>query len=223
MKRIPEPELMTEAEQARAYAAADFAEPHDRVVELCREFVAGGIMPAYVLDLGCGPGDVTIRFARAFPACTVHGVDGSAAMLAEGKRLLGRAPDVAGRVMLLHGLLPGALLPRPSYDMIFSNSLLHHLHDPQVLWESVARFGAPGAAVFVADLMRPGSLDEVDRLVERYAGSEPEVLRRDFRNSLLAAFEPAEVEAQLSAAGLAGLEVRVVSDRHLSVSGRLAG
>jgi hypothetical protein len=48
------------------------------------------------------------------------------------------------------------------------------------------------------------------------------VLRKDFRNSLFAAFEPREVVAQLRDAGLAGLDVGVVSDRHLAVLGRLA-
>jgi hypothetical protein len=36
MNRIPEPELMNEAEQARTYAQADFTEPHDRCIELLR-------------------------------------------------------------------------------------------------------------------------------------------------------------------------------------------
>jgi ubiquinone/menaquinone biosynthesis C-methylase UbiE len=36
---------------------------------------------ALVLDLGCGPADVTIRFAKANPGYKFHGVDGSAAML----------------------------------------------------------------------------------------------------------------------------------------------
>ncbi len=33
MKRIPEPELMNSPEQARAYAEADFSEPHNMFVE----------------------------------------------------------------------------------------------------------------------------------------------------------------------------------------------
>ena len=40
-----------------------------------------------------------------------------------------------------------------------------------------------------------------------------------FRNSLFAAFEPQEVVAQIEEAGLSGLEVGVVSDRHLAVHG----
>ena len=219
MERIPEPELMDEAEQAKAYAEADFAEPHSRLVNLCREFLAGHEVNGYVLDLGCGPGDVSIRFARAFPACRLHGVDGSEAMLAEGERLLAGATDLAGRVSLYKGYLPGAVLPRESYDMVFSNSLLHHLHDPQVLWRSVRRWAAPGAAVFIADLMRTESPAEAARFVELYAANEPEILKKDFYNSLLAAFTPAEIETQLARAGLNGLAVSVVSDRHLVIAG----
>jgi len=71
--------------------------------------------------------------------------------------------------------------------------------------------------------MRPASPGWAEALVETYAGEAPEVLRNDFRNSLFAAFEPQEVEAQLVEACLRGLEVAVVSDRHLGVFGRLQG
>jgi hypothetical protein len=57
--------------------------------------------------------------------------------------------------------------------------------------------------------------------VRKYCGNEPAVLRRDFYNSLLAAFTPAEVRRQLKRAGLRGLKVRVISDRHLLVAGRV--
>jgi hypothetical protein len=50
------------------------------------------------------------------------------------------------------------------------------------------------------------------------------VLKQDFRNSLHAAFEPAEVTEQLQVAGLGQqLSVNVVSDRHLAVWGRMSG
>ena len=53
MKRIPEPELMDEVEQARAYAAADFSEPHQAFVKHFRQRFAD-YDPKQVLDLGCG-------------------------------------------------------------------------------------------------------------------------------------------------------------------------
>jgi hypothetical protein len=79
----------------------------------------------------------------------------------------------------------------------------------------------PGAAVLVMDLMRPASEAAAQTLVDVYAAGAPEVLRRDFFNSLLAAFEPGEVRAQLEEAGLGHFSVAEVSDRHLVVRGRI--
>ncbi|QKT05010.1 class I SAM-dependent methyltransferase [Ectothiorhodospiraceae bacterium 2226] len=219
MQRVPEPELMDDAAQARAYAEADFAEAHDAFVRLYLERF-GAAPDGWVLDLGCGPGDVTLRFARACPQVRVHGVDGAAAMLRLGTAAV-EAAGLGERVTLLQGHLPGASLPRPRYDAVISNSLLHHLAEPGVLWASARRFGAPGAPLFVMDLLRPADPAELEALVARYAADAPPVLRRDFAASLAAAYRVDEVRAQLAAAGLAGFTVEAVSDRHWVAWGRL--
>jgi ubiquinone/menaquinone biosynthesis C-methylase UbiE len=221
MKRIPEPELMNDEKQARAYADADFDEPHNRFIELFREAFPGFEAGGFVLDLGCGPGDIAVRFARAFSACTVHGIDGAGAMLRCGWERLGQASDIAGRVELIHGMLPGANLPRPRYDAVISNSLLHHLAEPSIIWQTVKTRAAPGAAVFIVDLLRPQTESEAYRLVDVYMQDEPEILRRDFYNSLVAAYTVREVRAQLEAAGLGYLASKQVSDRHLAVWGKM--
>jgi SAM-dependent methyltransferase len=220
MQRIPEPELMEEFEQARAYASADFSEPNERFVGLF-ESEFPGLRSGVVLDLGCGPGDIALRLARRNAGLQVDGLDGSRPMLAFGEERLRAEPALASRVRFVQGILPGARLPRERYDAIVSNSLLHHLHDPQVLWRAVLDHGAPGAAVLVMDLYRPDSAGAAQEIVEAYAGEEPEVLKRDFYNSLCAAFDPDEVREQLASAGLGALEVHTVSDRHMVVAGRL--
>jgi trans-aconitate methyltransferase len=220
MRRILEPELMDEFDQARAYAEADFAEPNARFVEeFTRHFP--DLSAGSIVDLGCGPGDIVLRLAERLPACTVHGIDGSAAMLKFAADRLFELPRLQGRVQFVEGRLPGAQMPLERYDAVVSNSLLHHLHDPEALWRGIRELGAPGAAVLVMDLFRPASAGIASEIVEAYAGNEPEVLKRDFFNSLCAAFEPGEVRAQLDACGLGSLRVAIVSDRHLLVSGRL--
>jgi SAM-dependent methyltransferase len=221
MDRTPEPELMDEPAQAAAYAEADFEAPHSRFVELLLGRFPAEALGDHVLDLGCGPADITVRVARAVPTAQFDGVDGAAAMLDEGRARLEREPDaLSDRIRLVHDRLPDATLPRAAYSAILSNSLLHHLHDPDVLWRSVTRYGAPGALVFVMDLRRPDSEDAVDRLVAEHAAGEPDVLRRDFRHSLHAAFTPDEVRDQLARHGLGAFSVEVVSDRHLIAYGR---
>ena len=219
MERQPEPELMLGEEQARAYAQADFEEAHGRFTDLLKEMFSEQALGTWVLDLGCGPADISLRVARAYPGCQVHGVDGSEAMLSHGLEAICRE-DLEHRIRLIHGYLPGAALPRESYDSVVSNSLLHHLKDPRVLWETAAEVTSPGAPIFVMDLMRPSSTQAAREIVELYCPSEPEHLKRDFFLSLLAAYRPDEVREQLRRVGLSSLQVNVVSDRHLLVRGR---
>ncbi len=202
---------MTEAEQARAYAQANFESAHRRYPLLFREQFPNCPPTGHALDLGCGPGDVTRRFARALPGWRFDAVDGSSAMLAEARRW------PSERIHYIHGRIPDAPIPRARYDLVLSSSLLHHLHEPAALWQTIRERAA--GMIFVVDLRRPPTEAEARRLTDEYARGEPEVLRRDFYNSLCAAFTVEEVEHQLREAGLTGLRVSEISDRHLMVTG----
>lgn len=220
MKREPEPELMEGREQARAYAHADFEEPHSRFLRLLQDTFPVREAGPWVVDLGCGSADISIRVAKAYPDCSVHGVDASRAMLDFGRQAI-REAGLEDRVELRSGYLPGVTLPRSAYDTIVSNSLLHHLPDPMILWREIRRLSRPGSGVFVMDLLRPDSRRRARDLVRTYCGDEPDILRRDFYHSLLAAYRPDEVSDQLWKADLEHLEVQVVSDRHMVVAGRV--
>lgn len=217
LARTPEPELMDDSGQALAYAQADFSEPHDAFVahfrRLFPDFAAGD-----VLDLGCGPADISIRFCRALPGITLTGLDGAAAMLELGRQAVERH-GLSSRLALECRYLPDATLTPARFDAVISNSLLHHLGDSTVLWQTVTHAARPGAPVVVMDLMRPDSLEAAGQLAERYASDAPAVLRHDFYHSLLAAYRPDEVRAQLADAGLAHFSVEAVSDRHLLIWG----
>ena len=221
MQRTPEPELMDTGEQAAAYAHADFEQPHNMYIQLFRKAFPGEAVTGHVLDLGCGPADITIRFARAFPGCTIDAVDGAEQMLKYGHVAIDEA-GLARRIHLIHAYLPGATLPHTAYDAVISNSLLHHLRDPLALWHAVRDHAKVGAPVFIMDLMRPDSVARAGELMEQYAAGEPDILRQDFFNSLLAAYTVDEVRQQLAQTGLNHLDVQAVSDRHLVVAGRPA-
>jgi ubiquinone/menaquinone biosynthesis C-methylase UbiE len=219
MQRITEEELMDDPGQALAYTQADFSATHGARVQMFRSLFPTLALTGPVLDLGCGSGDVLLRFARAYPHTSFVGIDGARSMLQLAQRAIDAEPGLAERVRLQYGIIPQCQLPDRRWQLVMSHSLLHQLHDPLVLWRTMASLGGSGCAVFVADLRRPDSELVARRLVQASSSHEPEILQRDFFNSLCAAFEPDEVRTQLAAAGLSQLQVRTHEPFHLSVSG----
>ncbi len=218
MQRILEPELMDDPEQARAYAQADFSQENQKFVELFREHFPD-FEEGHVVDLGCGPADIPIRLARALPGSRVTAVDASEAMLALGRAAVEQA-GAAGTISLCCERVQTLSIAEPA-DAVISNSLLHHMPNPRQFWHAVRRLAKPGAAVLVMDLLRPESAEEAQAIVDRYAASESPILRRDFFNSLLAAFTEDEVAQQLAELNLTRLLIDVIDDRHWVVGGRV--
>ena len=134
------------------------------------------------LDLGCGPADIPIRFARRYPRARIDALDGTQAMLDLAEKAI-EADGLAQRICLHCQYLPATRLDK-TYDAVLSNSLLHHLNAPQDLWSTILDSAKPGATVLIMDLLRTESPGQVDALVAQYASDAPEVLRRDFEASL---------------------------------------
>lgn len=215
--RVPEPELMDSKEQAHAYSEADFSEAHDLYVANVLERV--GPLRGLVLDIGCGPGDVLVRLARANPDAHFVGVDAGPRMLALAAARIERE-GLTDRIRLERRHLPDTTLGNHAFDAAVSNSVLHHLADPGVLWSTIARVVRPGGAVAVGDLRRPEHRDALDALVALHAADAPAVLRDDYAHSLAAAYTVGEVAHQCTAVGL-DVEVEAPTDRHLLVTGRV--
>lgn len=223
LKRRPEPvELMDERAQALAYANADFSEANNLFVDLFNALLDH---PARgrLLDLGCGPADIPLALLQQHSGLEADALDGAEAMLEMARAHLSGKPELAGRIRLLCEQIPCPLLRAGVYSGVISNSLLHHLADPQAMWQTVSHCAAPGSSVLIMDLLRPASEETVDALVRTHAHDAPPVLKRDFRNSLCAAYTVDEVRTQLQQTALTHLRAEQVSDRHLAVSGRMPG
>lgn len=209
---------MDSAEQVAAYVAADFSVPHQAVVTRFDEHFPA-LVGTTVLDLGCGSGDVTARFALAHPECRVVGVDAGPTMLAAAREHFA-ALGIADRIEILERHLPDpSIAGAGPFGAVISNSLLHHLDDPMTMWRSVS-LGRPGAAVLVQDLRRPTDEATLASLVAEHTVGAAPVLVEDFSHSLRASYTVEEIETQLAAAGLP-LTVDAVGDRHVVVWGFL--
>jgi trans-aconitate methyltransferase len=97
MERIPEDELMDMPLNAQAYAGADFSEPNSKfVAQFSDKFPA--FNGKHIIDLGCGPADITIRLAALYPRARVVGLDGADAMLDIARKAIFRQAALANRV-----------------------------------------------------------------------------------------------------------------------------
>lgn len=216
MNRILEPELMNDPEQALIYAQEDFEQENQGFVDRFRDYFPD-FSEGHVFDLGCGPGDIPIRFARLFPSCRITGVDASAPMVRLAEDAVQQA-GLSGRITFSCERfqdLAGVSIA----DAAISNSLLHHVPNPLQFWHTLRLAVKPGSPVLVMDLLRPDSPEDAQAIVDRYASDAPDILRRDFYNSLLAAFTEDEIGAQLAQMNLTRLLIDVIDDRHWVVGG----
>ena len=226
IQRTLEPEVMNDPLQVDAYAAADFSSTDQAVIERVAQLLqaSGASFPKQgrLLDLGCGPGNISARLALRWPSCSVLGLDAADRMIAVADERRRAAGLPQQRLRYDKAPLPLHQVERPA-ALIVSNSLLHHLHDPHQLWSSLVPLASSQCLVLHRDLRRPDSQATIDRLCHFHVRNAPAVLQRDYRASLHASFTVDEVKAQLEHAGLGHLQVMAVEDRYLEVSGWITG
>jgi ubiquinone/menaquinone biosynthesis C-methylase UbiE len=205
-------------DEVEAYARADFREVNARFVDRLLELAGPGSSERTAVDLGCGPGDIPLLVGSRCPNWRVTGVDASKPMLDVARSNAARA-KLEDRVTFHLSDATSTALPGGSFDVVFSNSLLHHVKDPSSMWREIRRLAARGAVVFLRDLKRPVSEAAARDIVAQHAGSESKLLKEEFFRSLLAAYTVEEVHDQLSVIAWTGLTVAQSSDRHLDVFG----
>jgi trans-aconitate 2-methyltransferase len=142
--------------------------------------------PRRVVDLGCGPGNLTALLAARWPSAVVEGRDSSAEMVAAARAagVDARRGDVAGWT------------PAPDTDVVVTNAVLHWVPQHRELlprWLTALPAGAELA------MQVPGNFGAPSHVVVRELAADPRfglTLRDDG-----AVAEPAEYAALLAATG----------------------
>ena len=210
LERVLEPEVMDSKQDADEYASFDNSTVNEEFVSRALELAP---RRGYVLDIGTGPADIARLLARRAPDLRILAIDLGEHMLAMARRNVLEA-GLMDRIEIrrLDGKATG--LPAASFDMVISNSLVHHIPDPARLFAEVARVARRGAGMFIKDLHRPATEQELRQLVDAYAAGCTEYQRRTFRESLHAGLTLPEVSAFCASLDLPGIELRRPSDRH---------
>ncbi|MEM9644091.1 MAG: class I SAM-dependent methyltransferase, partial [Planctomycetota bacterium] len=228
LPRVLEPEIGSGDEDAWAYHEMDHAGVNQAFVDALFE---GGSVGPRVIDLGCGTAAISILVAQRFERladtmpnadeCKVMGLDLDIAMLEIARRQI-EIEGVTDRVSLQHSDLRSISEFESGFaDTVVSNTVLHHLPDPDSLIVSAIHLmggstGEGGAAgrVFVRDLVRPGSLAEVNALVDLYGADETESAKSLLHQSLRAALTLDEIREIVVGLGIPAAHVQMSSDRH---------
>src|SRR3954447_19703198 len=99
-----------------------------------------------VVDLGCGPGNLTAALAARWPAAEVVGVDSSAPMVAAAEAA--RPPELAARLRyVLADLRDWA--PQEPVDVVVSSATLHWVPGHVELLAQLAGWLADGGALAI--------------------------------------------------------------------------
>lgn len=103
-----------------------------------------------LLDVGCGPGSITIDLARRLAPGRVVGMDVADSILATATS----AVEESGlaNVEIRHGSVYGLEVHDASFDIVFAHQVLQHLSDPVEALREMRRVAVPGGLVGVRDV-----------------------------------------------------------------------
>lgn len=215
LHRELEPEVMDDPREARDYDAMDHAAVNRQfVVDFLQEDQA---RLQRVLDVGTGTALIPIELCTQHPHCTVIGNDAAASMLELGNQHVAAA-GLTARIELHAGDAKALAYADSSFDGVISNSLIHHVAEPQWAIFQMVRVLRPGGRLFIRDLVRPATLIELEQLVARHAAHETPANQQLLRQSLHAALTLEEVRTLAAQVGLPADSVQLTSDRHWTLS-----
>ena len=121
-----------------------------RTAENSAAYLLGALEPGQsLLDVGCGPGTVTLDLAKRLAPGEVVGIDMSATVI-ESARAAGKDADAAN---VTFDVADAYALPYAddSFDVVHAHQVLQHLSDPVAVLREMRRVAKPGGFVAVRD------------------------------------------------------------------------
>ncbi|MEY2848482.1 MAG: hypothetical protein RI885_1147 [Actinomycetota bacterium] len=178
-----------------------------RTVENSAAYLVPHLAPGLaVLDVGCGPGTITLDLAERVVPGRVVGMDAGSDVLV-GARTLAHDRGLA-HVEFVVGDAYALDFADDSFDIVHAHQVLQHVSDPVAVLQEMARVARPGGLVaardvdYAAAVWYPASegLDrwmQLYQAVHRVNGGEPDAGRRLRRWALAAGLDEVTSSASI--------------------------
>lgn len=218
LPRTLEPEVMDTQEDAMEYDAMDHSHVNRVFVE---DLLQCQPLGRDVLDVGTGTALIPVELCARNEDVRVMAYDASVEML-EVARFHLESKGLMQRIQLQFGDAKTMIFQDAYFDTVMSNSIVHHIPEPEIVIAEMVRVLRPGGLLFVRDLYRPDTEAEVEHLVDTYARGETDYSRQLLRQSFHAALRLDEIQAMVGRLGFPASTVTMTSDRHWTWNARKA-
>ena len=105
------------------------------------------------------------------------------------------------------------------FDVVMSNSIIHHIPEPLAVLREAVRVTKPGGLLFFRDLLRPDSDGTTQSPRRHLRRRRNDHQRQMFADSLHAALSLDEIRDLVASLGFAAETVQQTSDRHWTWTG----
>ena len=231
MERTIEPELMEKEDQVISYANADFSLGENNLIKQINYYLLKNDINLsekdLIVDLGCGPGNISEKLSIKWPNASVVGIDGSKEMI---KKAESRKKNSLNRFKLknlsylcadIKNLKPSEISLEKKISLLVSNSLIHHITYLDDFFNCINRLSTNLTINFHKDLKRPYDEKSALDLKAKCSRKYNDILTNDYYASLKASYTLKELKNFILENKFSSLEVFEEGEQYLLVYGKV--
>ena len=231
MERVPEPELMEEKEQVISYDDADFSEGEFNLINQISHYLLRKKISLsekdLIVDLGCGPGNISQKLAIKWPNTEVVGIDGSKEMILRAqynKEIYTYKKNLKNLRYIcsdIKDIKSNNFFLKKKISLLVSNSLIHHITHLEDFFNTIRSLSSNITVNFHKDLKRPLDEKSALKLKAQCSKNYNEILTNDYYASLRASYTVEELKNFTLENDLSSLDVFEDGDKYLIVYGNV--
>jgi len=231
MDREPESELMNKKSQVKAYCAADFSLGEINLIKFISNYLKINNINLskndLIVDLGCGPGNISEKLSERWPDVKVLGIDGSKEMIREAEsrmfknKIMGKYSNLNYLCSDIRKISSHEIFSRKEITLLVSNSFIHHIIDIDNFFEFIINLSNKQTINFHKDLIRPKDEKTALKLKDKCSQKYSAILTNDYYASLKASYRRNEIQKKILELDLESMNVIEESAEYLIVYGKV--